>query len=214
MGKRIALLGALAAVLSILIVDSASGSRFSINGRTFRTVFAPLNISPNFWPVSCEMTLDSSFHSSTIVKTRGALLGWVNAARIRRPCEGNGNAWFLNGSEQQDLNVIASTLPWHIRFDSFTGTLPTITSVRLQIIGIAILVRVVFDCLYQSTVERPAYLIFDLDATGTVINTRFDRSSAIPKKSGGAFCPATGEGEGTGTSRLTPTEVPAVIRLI
>ncbi|HEX7292593.1 MAG TPA: hypothetical protein VF250_15850 [Conexibacter sp.] len=125
--------------------------------------------------VECIVTLEGSFHSRTIAKVRGALIGYLTNARVQHPCNG-GEAWFLNGVER-----VGNTLPWHIKYESFRGVLPNIRDIRIQIIGLAILTEELFNrCLWQSTSARPAFA--EIAITGGSAIGLFAEPSEIPRQ--------------------------------
>lgn len=128
MNPRLAV-AALVAVIVLASATAASARIFSITDQHFRIVWTPLTLSDAFGFVSvrCNFTMEGSFHSNTITKVIGSLIGYVTAARYSRPCT-NGEAWIWNGTEGELSG--ASTLPWHITYEGFNGTLPNVTRLR------------------------------------------------------------------------------------
>ena len=109
-----------------LAVAQASANQLSLSSRTFRVTWSSLQMTPNgFEPVRCPVTLEGSLHSSTFGKIGGALLGYVTRA-VSGTCTG-GTVTFLTG-----------TLPWHVRYGSFAGVLPAISSLTLQLVGLSV----------------------------------------------------------------------------
>ncbi len=87
--------------------------------------------------IICELRTTITLHR-TVAKAAGSLAGFVTAATPAN-CRG-GRVRILN-------------LPWHITFVSFSGTLPAITSVRLQLNGASFLIEAFFgiaECLYRG----------------------------------------------------------------
>jgi hypothetical protein len=123
--------------------------------------------------VQCHITMEGSFHSKTLSKVCGQLVGYITRAAVERPCveAPNKNAWVLNGIEVEENGAVTpQTLPWHVRYNSFTGTLPAITRIRLQLVGAAFLIRInEVRCLVQTTAARPA--LGDIELTGGVATT-------------------------------------------
>ena len=106
------------AAIFALAVGSASANRLSLSNRNFRVTWTSLRFSntANANVVLCPTTLEGSFHSATIVKTVGALIGYVTrASLVNSSCIG-GHA-----------TIRTETLPWHIRYRGYSGTLPNIT---------------------------------------------------------------------------------------
>lgn len=112
--------------------------------------------------VICEFTRTVSLHRS-IGKSAGTLVGLVNEIAVRN-CRGG------------TIILLTATLPWHIRYVSFTGTLPNITSLRLQTTDVAILFQAFFSiarCLYRGS---PQYT-----TTGNPITeARLDSTIVVP----------------------------------
>jgi hypothetical protein len=69
----------------------------------------------------CDVTIEGSFHYRTALKVRESLVGYITHA-ITNNC-GSGSA-----------TVLTTSLPWHIRYQGFEGTLPNITGIRLRLI--------------------------------------------------------------------------------
>src|SRR5438270_3751470 len=104
-----------ATVLLGALVGTASAARLSNSSTTFRATWTSAEFSGGFGTPRCSLTLEGSLHSATIVKTRGSLVGYITRASVG-PC--------VNGS----ATVLTATLPWHVQYDSFTGTLPSIAT--------------------------------------------------------------------------------------
>jgi len=139
--------GALAA-----LVSSASATRLSISNQQFRVTWASLELQPSFGAtVRCAVTLEGSFHTRTIVKTAGNLIGYVTHATVKRPCA-NGEAWAFNGTEVQNGTTLANSLPWHVRYASFAGALPNITALTIGLEGARFLIEELgLRCNYTAT---------------------------------------------------------------
>jgi hypothetical protein len=200
-----------AALVMAATVGTASARNLSISEQRFRAVWTPLEFTAigGLIRVRCNVTLTGSFHYRSIVKSRGALIGFVTSAALTRPCTG-GEAWILNGSERA-----TNTLPWHVQYDSFRGTLPRLEGVRLALVGASFLLIASSQCLFASTAASPAFGIININAEGRATSLTADNSSQIPlRETLSGICPASGSFAGT-TSSLTDGEggVPTV-RLI
>jgi hypothetical protein len=130
-------------------VGSAAGNRLELNATSFRFVWSPLrfDIAEGLAEMRCQVTLEGSFHSRTFVKSAGTLVGYVTRAAVgsRGVCEGG------------TATVLSATLPWHVRYQSFEGTLPRIRGVELRIIGVAWRIEVFgLSCLYRTGATQPA----------------------------------------------------------
>jgi len=111
---------------------------------------------------ACPLTLTGSLHR-TITKTRGALAGFINSVSV--------------GSCTEGATLTTLSLPWHISYESFRGTLPNISSIRLKTNGVAMLVRLfggLVGCLYRGD----SYM--DTDSGIAVRQLRIDETVNVP----------------------------------
>jgi hypothetical protein len=125
--------------------------------------------------IECHVTMEGSFHSRTISKVLEALIGYITRATV--------DSTNCTGGSARSLT---ETLPWHIRYGGFTGTLPTITSVNTRLIGFNYLIQVGGTaCLFSSTASSPMKQIVNRNsATGVASSLRWEEPSAIPFSSG------------------------------
>jgi hypothetical protein len=175
-GRRL-LTGAAAALLLALAVGSASATRLSINEPNIRLVWSSLEFRNSMIErvVRCQVTLEGSFHSKTILKIREALIGHLTRANIAA-CAGG------------DASVLTETLPWHITYESFAGTLPTITRLSILIVGAGFRIRYGTVegsniCLARTRVERHAGGWFNVTRPENFLKLRtftMDPSRTIP----------------------------------
>ena len=94
------------------LVTNASAERLSSSSSTFRMTFRELTFSGAFGVIRCEFTLEGSLHTRTMVKTPTLLIGYITAASAGACAAGA-------------VTVLRETLPWHARYSSFSGTLPS-----------------------------------------------------------------------------------------
>lgn len=121
------LLTSLAALLALAaMVVNASANRLSISNQRIRVTWTALKFSNtiNTNTVSCPVTLEGSFHSATLPKIVDALVGYITRASVTNSACTGGHA-----------TMHAETLPWHIRYDAYSGILPNITLIILELIG-------------------------------------------------------------------------------
>jgi hypothetical protein len=179
------LLAALAATaLFTVAVAGASANRLRIlNGeRGFRIVWSPMTFSINTGAViRCPATLEGTFHSSSFTKTAGSLLGFVTRAVLATERCTGGSATFLT-----------ETLPWHVQYGSFSGTLPRIASVRVRLIGLSTnLEDGAYACLSRTTAEHPGGFILNTRAEARGLlelpTVAWDETLEIPL-TGGILC--------------------------
>lgn len=121
MRKSRVLLAALAATALLgVMVSNASARNLSVNEQGFRVVWAELNLTEAIFRIGvhCPVTLEGTFHYRTIVKAIGSLIGYVTRAIVNNAACRGGHA-----------TVLTETLPWHVTYEGFTGTLPAIASI-------------------------------------------------------------------------------------
>jgi hypothetical protein len=213
------LLAALTATALFAVAVSASANRFEISNfeRGFRVVFSSLELSSTAGSeiVRCPVTIEGTWHQRTLLKTSGRLIGFITRAAIgvtEPPCSGG------------VARVLSESLPWHVRYESFTGTLPNITSLKTQIIGAAFQTRVTgglgITCLALSSAAHPISTIIDLPpmpGPNGLFLAREVRVSAsgIPLTGEGGICGlATGRIAGTGRPTILGSTEQIGIKLI
>jgi hypothetical protein len=156
-----ALLTALAIASAIAITGTASANSLRLSSGTFRIVSGRGEI---FGHIICPVTYEGNFHETTISKVENQLIGFITEAEINEPeCTGGG------------LILLKETLPWHLEYAGFAGTLPNIQSFTTNVVGLAVLVVVPpfeISCLYTTSTEQPAVGIW-------TINTRSGAVSAF-----------------------------------
>lgn len=127
------------------LVGSASAGRLSSSSQTLRVTWSSLELTGFAANVRCEVTLEGSLHSTTIAKVARSLIGYITGVAVKRPCTG-GTAWASNGIEVNEVlrGTFPQTLPWHITYEGFEGTLPDITGGRLLLSGATFTIRATF----------------------------------------------------------------------
>jgi hypothetical protein len=197
-------------------VGTASARRLEISNQAIRAVWATLKFAPS--PTSsinarCPVTLEGSFHSKTISKVSGQLVGYItraeNANGTVPPCRYEGGI--------SELRILRETLPWHVQYSEFRGTLPRITAVSLRLVRASFRLRGPFGeaCLYASTAAQPAFGIVTINEnTGQVTGLRADETRSIPLSAPNGFCPAEGIFEGSASVTVQNTTTAITIRLV
>ncbi|MFL5909756.1 MAG: hypothetical protein ACJ768_04200 [Gaiellaceae bacterium] len=128
--SKLTLLGMVAALTMLAaFVPRASARAFSFDDNNFRAAWNSIEFaSESITSIRCPLTLEGTFVSRTVAKRVGAVIGRVIRADVRG---GLAAGECTNGS----VRANTETLPWDIAYDSFAGTLPNITSVRLSLVG-------------------------------------------------------------------------------
>lgn len=179
-------------------VTSASANHVSISSQGIRgSGILGLSNTVNSNVVRCPITLEGSVHSTTISKIVGALVGYVTRASMS-------NAGCTGGTG----TIHQESLPWHVTYQSFTGTLPNITSARFSLLNVFFEIRESGGntCSARTEVEHPANAIVNINTSTHVAESlTMEPNTRIPltNGAGGIFCGlANGIFEGT-TSNLT-----------
>lgn len=201
---RLFMTALLAALLLALAAGASSANRFSISNRNIRIVWSKINFSDpgGVVNVECDVTVEGSLHNGTITKTRGSLIGYVTRAPQPQNCVGGA------------VTILQEALPFHIRYDSFTGSLPRPSGERLQIVSAAFSMNVGFNCLYRSTAAEPLFMIDNIEPNGLITGVTSDSTAAVPRAEGSIFCPASGRFENTGRMTGLGTSTNISLRLI
>ena len=192
-------------LLLAVAAEAASANRLNVTNKNFRISFTDLaKREPTAGiVVSCPITMEGSFHANAIVKMREILIGYITRASTNNAagCAG-GRIFALNGVENLEGVVVGNSLPWHIQYISFRGTLPRLEGMRVAVIGASLLVEIAgLECLYRSTAARPWFGIFTVGAGG-VLGFRSDETVAVPINGEEGFCPRQIFVEGSGTVTL------------
>jgi hypothetical protein len=101
----------------------------------------------------CDVTLEGSFHYRTALKVRESLIGYITRA-------------IGNNCSTGSATVLTTNLPWHIRYQSFAGTLPNISGIRLRLIlgEFRVKLPIGIECLALSTATEPTEAVANLSA--------------------------------------------------
>lgn len=194
---------AVIAVLATLAcaIATASANRLSISNRSYRLVWSSVEFSPG--GIRCPLTLEGSFHSATMRKVIGALVGHVSKATFAN-CTGG------------RFTALQETLPWHVQYRLFEGALPTISGVAYNLIGLSVNEEIPLfgvACLIRTTAMTPFSYIARTGASGTVTSVRIDETRTILLTGG---CAILGESNfaGEGKVFLLGTTASISVRLI
>jgi hypothetical protein len=143
-----------ATVLLSGLVSSASARELSLSNQSFRAAFSSVEAAGFGGIIRCQVTLEGSFHSRTLRKAAGTLIGYITRA-ISGPCSGG------------TTTILTSTLPWHVRYSGFVGALPEITSISSHVIGASFRVResAGIACLVRTTATEPGVVTYHRNTT-------------------------------------------------
>ncbi len=169
------LLAALTAILALSFATSTAtanrGFSFTPNERIL-IIFPRFIFGGGFGNVTCGITLHGSLHR-TIPKIEGTLVGMIESMLINI----TGCTESFGVGNMTDARVL--TLPWHLRYVSFTGTLPVVRTIRLIQLGFSIL----FDYEILGGDARCLYLMnqgedLAVEARGTITSVSLIREAA------------------------------------
>lgn len=208
MFRRSGLLLALITAAGVLAfgVATASAGRFNISNQGIRATWAAFRFNEGL--ATCPVTLEGTLHSRTIAKIARTLVGFITRAKIQT-CSVGAARWL------EELQGANNRLPWHIQYASFTGTLPTIETVRFQVIDLSFLVtKMLESCLYRSTAAAPALLDFFREAGGALTIARFSNTEVIPRVAGGLMCENTAKLTGSGAPTVLGSATKITLSLI
>src|SRR5215218_2848212 len=119
--SKLLLTGLCASIVLASAVSTASANRLSVNETGFTITWSALTFNAAGNTVACPVSLGGAFHNRTIAKVPRALIGRVTAARINGACSGG------------TATILSETLPWHVQYSSFSGTLPRIATVVIRL---------------------------------------------------------------------------------
>jgi hypothetical protein len=191
---RTSLALSLVAACLAVAVGPASAGRLSFSSTTFRLVWPemrvtmPLSTTELTMQAICGVTLAGTFHARTLAKTAGQLVATLSPTTIiPTPCRVGRGIYLLEN--------------WHLRYESFGGTLPSISSLTFSLTGLnAVWEEPLwgFRCLYGATPESPARVVATV-VRGAITGIRWDETQGIPGGGEGGICgrPATFSGSGT-----------------
>jgi hypothetical protein len=178
-----------AAIVLAALVGAASAHRLAMSSQSFRATWTEFRfIETGTRVIRCKLTLEGSFHSRTLSKVLEQLIGYVTRATTET-CTGG------------SVEFLPSTLPWHVRYDGFSGTLPRITEIHIRVIGFSFRFPNGTGgfCLYESSVVQPLIIWLQIAATGVENDMKADEAAEIPLTSG-ALCGTNEDVAGTSSS--------------
>jgi hypothetical protein len=201
--SKLAIAALAATALMALAVSSASARRIATTEQNFLASWSagsPLNFEAAGNNIRCPVTLDGSFHSRTLSKVCGQLVGYINQAIVANSACTNGHA-----------TALTETLPWHIRYFRFSGTLPIITLISIQLIGARFQIETAggTKCLPTTSAEHPA--VGNINVTQEELGAlKATELVALPEftipLSGGFACSLAGSGRFSGGGSVASSE--------
>jgi hypothetical protein len=185
---------------------AASARRISLTSQGFRVVFTSFAVFESWLVIEprCPVTFEGSFHSRTISKVANSLIGYITRAIADQSMCAEGRLYMLNGAEVLAGLTVSNSLPWHIRYSSFVGTLPFIQEIKVSIVGMGVLAeRFGGVCLYLTTAEAPARARLARESGGLLTSLTMEEFATIPLHTG-VGCPSTVTFRGTSGQPTVP----------
>jgi hypothetical protein len=185
MFARLGLISLTAALLLAMAISAASARSLEVSNQNIRVTWSSLEYASSLVTIRCRVTLEGSFHTRTMAKVARSLVGAITRAPIDNTNCTNGQA-----SNQG--------LPWHMTFESFTGTLPNITGVQILIarflLEIARPAELAITCTYGTATDNGTGSAGVTAGTRAVTNLVpvSGRNIANLLRGTSAFCPSTG----------------------
>jgi len=133
-----ALCAAIATAVIALDISTVTARNLSLSNQNIRVTFNNLEFSPGFGePSTCRVTLEGSFHNRTSAKVAGSLIGYLTRVTTGQ-CSPN------------QVTILTATLPWHVRYQAFSGRLPDISLILAKVFGESLRVG---PCLARGDVD-------------------------------------------------------------
>jgi hypothetical protein len=179
-------------------VGAASARNISLSSQSLRATWSRLEWEGGLGtPVRCQVTLEGSFHSRTIAKVIGSLIGLFTRATVKTESCTNGKVTFPPALR-------------HITWEGFAGTLPLIVLLKILLRLFPFSIErpggLSPNCVYGNSTDRPFLLIGLSSGTITsLVPEAGNRTSLVEARNEEFFgrCPTTQEMRGGATDGAT-----------
>jgi hypothetical protein len=180
--SRLRLLTALAALMLLPAATAGSAGAVEVFGITpageyMAVSLGPVTFSAGGYTIVCNLTLTGSIDDGPLQAIVGEPAGTIAGASI-------------SGCSGGTLTAVLG-LPWSLKYEAFTGTLPAITSIKLKIESLAANFNVLgFQCLYRGAITATIPLTGTNPSRTGLLTV--DETRALAKVSGSEICPTQG----------------------
>jgi len=201
---KLGLVALAAALLLATVVSTASARNLSVSNQQVRVTWRSLEFASSLVTIRCPVTLEGSFHSRTIAKNAGSLIGAVTRVAIKNESCTNGTARVVN-------------LPWHITYEGFNGVLPNITGINLLLNRFRFRLTVPGFCTEgeYGTATDNITGVATREAGGAITGLEpVEGRNTATLVASREFCPATGRLRGRGEVMLLGTTTRITVTLI
>jgi len=181
-----------ATVVLAALVSGASARNLSVTNQSIRATWRSLEFTSAFGiSIRCPLTIEGSLHSRTIVKVERTLIGYITAARSKAESCSGGRGWVYNGVERLEGIALPNSLPWHLTYERFTGTLPNITSISFLLRNMRVRFQDPFGvlCIYTTGSRGNATFTTTRNLATGVIDNAVMSGSITPDAGSGESCP-------------------------
>jgi hypothetical protein len=144
---RIALLALAATSLLAMATSTATAGRLSFTAQPFKIVWENFTLERISERVTCALTLEGSYRSTTFAKSI-VQFGSITRAAVA-------------SCRESTLVVLTETLPWSMEYLSFSGALPTITRITLRVVGLSMRWGSLEQCLVATSALIPLVINFE-----------------------------------------------------
>jgi hypothetical protein len=150
----------LTATAALLATVTGAGARnidITNGEQGLRLVWRPVSFEAFGETVTCNLTLEGTFSARTFAKRRETPIARITRAAVES-CTGG------------TFRVNSETLPWTVTYQSFTGTLPRISTITKDLVQASFEVQPFGfpKCRYTSETGEPIRGIATLGATGDI----------------------------------------------
>jgi len=140
---KLGLTALIAAMLLASAVSTAAARNLEFSTLRFRVTWSNLEFQTGSLRIRCQITLEGSFHSRTIAKVERLLIGAITRINIKEEI-------CVEGRVRP-----AQAPPWHLTYEGFTGTLPSIVTVRFLLQRFQFLTEVAgVNCKFGTAVDN------------------------------------------------------------
>jgi len=204
---KLTLIAFASSLLLAAAIGVASARNISTTNQNIRVTWSSLEFKSEGIAtiISCPVTMEGSLHRRTIAKAPGSLIGAITRARVKQEACVNGRIAAFNGVETYNGTAMPTTLPWHLTYNSFVGSLPAIEAVRLALQRFRFGITLPGLCTAQVGNETDAIVSsarLEESAIVDLAPLAGSNRATVIRRDAGIACPATGEARGIGTVSL------------
>ncbi|HEU4721168.1 MAG TPA: hypothetical protein VFS59_07365 [Gemmatimonadaceae bacterium] len=153
--------------MAVLVLAAALGAAsardMSVSNSNIRVTWSSFEFETAVTTARCQLTLEGSYHRGTISKVRGTLIASISRATVKT---------------ESCTNARPTTegLPWHITYEGFRGTLPSMTEVLLLLRE----ARLKLERVIGSSLECRYGVASDNITSAAVLNASRENTNLVP----------------------------------